>query len=73
MPAQSELLDSKLASEGPLQHRREERGKGGGGHCLVAAEGAGFHLALSLNTSLISCRTSARHISFDSINSGACL
>jgi hypothetical protein len=30
------LLDSKLAPEGPLQHRRQERIKLGGGLGLVA-------------------------------------
>lgn len=32
-------LDSKLAPEGPLQHRRQERVQLGGGLRLVALEG----------------------------------
>jgi hypothetical protein len=37
-----DLLDSKLAPKGPLQHSRKERVQLGGGLALVALEGFWF-------------------------------
>ena len=39
LPGFMDLLDSKLAPEGPLQHSRQERVQLGSGLCLVALEG----------------------------------
>jgi len=46
LPGFMDLLDSKLAPEGPLQHSRQERVQLGGGLRLVALEGVELSLKI---------------------------